>query len=65
MKPPEIGYPSGMQSRPVTRGPTPIRTVIRAVLSAATVVGVVALVLALLALGIYVVVSVDLAPQMH
>jgi hypothetical protein len=54
-----------MQSRPVTRGPTLIRAVIHAVLSAATVVGVVALVLALLALGIYAVVTVDFVHQMH
>jgi hypothetical protein len=65
MKPLEIGYPCGMQSRPITRGSTPTRAVIRDVLGAATVVGVVALVLALLALGIYAVVSVDLIHQMH
>jgi hypothetical protein len=50
-----------MQSRPVTREPTPLQAILRV----AAVVSVVALVLVLLALGVYVVVYVDLMPQMQ
>jgi hypothetical protein len=61
MKPLENGYLCAVQSRPVTERPT----LSEAIRSMAAVVGVVALVLALLALSVYVVVSVDLMPQMQ
>jgi hypothetical protein len=57
----ENGYFSAMQSRPVIDEPTRSQ----AVRGAAAVVGVVALVLALLVLGVYAVVALDLMPLMR
>lgn len=59
MKLHENGYPAAVRSRPVTP------TASEALLGVAAVVGVVILVLAVLVVGVYVVVSVDLMPQMQ
>jgi hypothetical protein len=61
MKPHENGYSGAMQEHPLVDAP-PASEALR---TAATVVGVVVLVLALLVVGVYAVVHVDLMPQMH
>jgi hypothetical protein len=58
----ENGYPGGMQQHPLFDAPP---TASEALRTAATVVGVVVLVLALLVVGVFAVVYVDLMPQMH
>lgn len=55
----EIGYSAAVQHPPVTRQ---LSTTLQAFRSAASVVGVVVLVLATLAVGVYAVVFVDLMP---
>ena len=57
----EKGYFSAVQRKPVIDTPTPSQ----AIRGAAAVVGVVALVLALLVSGVYAVVALDLMPLMH
>ncbi len=61
MKPQENGYPGTMQTRPATNGPTAWE----ALRNAAAVVGVVAVVLGLLVLGVYAVVYLDVMPHMR
>ena len=55
----ETGYSAAVQHRPATQ---PLSTTLQAFRSAASVVGVVVLVLATLAVGVYAVVFVDLMP---
>jgi hypothetical protein len=62
MKPHENGYRQAMHGQPLINGAP---TAAQALRTAASVIGVVVLVLALLALGVYAVVAVDLMPQMR
>jgi hypothetical protein len=62
VKPHENGYKSAMQHHPLVDGPPTASQGLRTV---AAVVGVVLLVLALLIVGVYAVVYVDLMPQMR